>query len=164
MKLRKLISGGQTGADEGGLEAGLAMGLETGGHAPKGFLTENGPNPELGTKYGVVEHTSELYPPRTITNVANSTGTIRFGFDFTTAGERCTLRAIKDLKKPDFKVDVLTPPPIEEAVAWLVEKNIEVLNVAGNRETTWPGMKDFVRDYLCRVIQATMLLEINDAG
>ena len=35
MKLRKIISGGQTGVDRAGLEAGKKLNLETGGTAPK---------------------------------------------------------------------------------------------------------------------------------
>jgi hypothetical protein len=45
--LTKIISGGQTGSDQGGLEAGQKLGLETGGWIPKGWLTEIGANPEL---------------------------------------------------------------------------------------------------------------------
>lgn len=33
--LRKVISGGQTGADRGGIDAAFEMGLKTGGHAPR---------------------------------------------------------------------------------------------------------------------------------
>ncbi len=41
------ISGGQSGADFGGLLAAKRCGIPTGGKIPKGFLTENGPKPEL---------------------------------------------------------------------------------------------------------------------
>lgn len=36
----KIISGGQTGADMGGLEAAREYGFPTGGYAPKGWMTE----------------------------------------------------------------------------------------------------------------------------
>ena len=45
MFLTKIISGGQTGADYGALLAAHALGLETGGWAPKGWRTEDGPKP-----------------------------------------------------------------------------------------------------------------------
>lgn len=45
MPLRWIISGGQTGADQGGLDAGKALGLKTGGLMPKGWRTEAGPRP-----------------------------------------------------------------------------------------------------------------------
>ncbi len=47
-KVVRIISGGQTGADRAGLEAGKLLGVATGGTAPANFLTENGmcwPNP-----------------------------------------------------------------------------------------------------------------------
>jgi hypothetical protein len=39
--IEKLISGGQTGADRAGLEAAKALGIATGGTAPKGWRIEN---------------------------------------------------------------------------------------------------------------------------
>jgi hypothetical protein len=41
--LELVISGGQTGADQGGLRATRACGIPTGGWAPRGWLTEAGP-------------------------------------------------------------------------------------------------------------------------
>ena len=45
--IKKIISGGQTGADQIGLEVALSLGIPTGGTAPKGFITETGPNYKL---------------------------------------------------------------------------------------------------------------------
>ena len=47
MKLRKVISGGQTGADRTGLECAKALGLETGGTAPDSWRTDEGHDPTL---------------------------------------------------------------------------------------------------------------------
>lgn len=41
-KVVRIISGGQTGADRAGLEAGRSLGVATGGTAPGDFLTEFG--------------------------------------------------------------------------------------------------------------------------
>ena len=38
----KIVSGGQTGADRGGLEAAIHLGLDWGGWAPKGWRAEDG--------------------------------------------------------------------------------------------------------------------------
>jgi hypothetical protein len=46
-------SGGQTGVDRGALEGAQGTGLPTGGFAPKDWITEKGPAPELGTKFGL---------------------------------------------------------------------------------------------------------------
>ena len=39
--LSRIISGGQTGADEGGLMAAALLGIPTGGWMPRGFLRES---------------------------------------------------------------------------------------------------------------------------
>ena len=53
-RLRKIESGGQTGADQAGLRAARAERLETGGWAPKGWETEEGPAPWLADS-GLIE-------------------------------------------------------------------------------------------------------------
>ena len=40
--LRKIISGGQTGADRAGLDFAIETGLEHGGYVPKGRKAEDG--------------------------------------------------------------------------------------------------------------------------
>ena len=63
----------------------------------------------------MVEHSSSYYPPRTEDNVKNSDGTIRFAKSFTSAGEKCTKKAIKWFGKPH--IDVHLDHPLEpEAV------------------------------------------------
>lgn len=151
--LRKIISGGQTGADQGGLRAGKKLGLETGGWIPKGFLTELGFCPELGERFGLVEHSSPKYPPRTFSNAKDSDGTIRFAINFETAGEKCTLKAIDQYKKPHFDIDVADPHPAKTVAEWIESNKIEVLNVAGNREATFPGIGEFVENFLIEVGQ-----------
>ena len=47
MTLTTIISGGQTGADQAGLLAAQALGLQTGGWAPHGWRTDAGPAPWL---------------------------------------------------------------------------------------------------------------------
>ena len=44
----KIVSGGQTGVDQGALDAAMSLGLAWGGWAPKGWLAENG---TIGEKY-----------------------------------------------------------------------------------------------------------------
>ena len=50
--LDKVISGGQTGADQAGWRAARAVGIPTGGWMPLGFLTEDSPRPEFADLYG----------------------------------------------------------------------------------------------------------------
>lgn len=53
--LKKVISGGQIGADRAGLEAAFKLGITTGGWAPMGFITYAGKDPELGSKFNLKE-------------------------------------------------------------------------------------------------------------
>lgn len=154
--LKKVVSGGQTGADEGGLIAAKKAGLETGGYVPKGFITEYGPNPDLGRTYGLVETVSSNYVPRTYANAKLGDGTIRFATDFTSRGEIVTLDGIAKYNKPYIDVHVSNPCPISDVVRWIKDNNIEVLNVAGNRESTSPGIQEFVVYFLEKVFKELM--------
>jgi hypothetical protein len=74
--LEKIITGGQTGADQAAWRAARVYGLPTGGWLPKGFLTEDGPRPEFATLYGAQEMPTDSYRARTEQNVRDSHGTV----------------------------------------------------------------------------------------
>lgn len=131
--LKKILSGGQSGADYAGLIAGNILGLETGGTAPKGWRIcrydgTDGSNPQLAL-FGLVEHASRDYPPRTKQNAADSDGTVWFGYAGSPGG-KLTIKTCKALGKPY----ILNPEP-ERLYQWQQHHRIEVLNVAGNRES-----------------------------
>lgn len=132
MILDKVISGGQTGADMAGLAAARIFLIPTGGTAAKGFMTENGPKINL-KDLGLVEGGS--YIQRTYQNVGDSDGTIRLAINFESPGEKCTLRAIEEYKKPHFDVNLLTPTICSDVSMWIIHHRIRILNVAGNRES-----------------------------
>ena len=156
--VKLVISGGQVGADQGGLCAAYDLNIPTGGTAPKGYRTLYGSNPKLAL-LGLKESTSEKYPPRTYDNVKNSDGTIRFANDFNSSGEACTLKAIRQYNKPYIDINIGVPLKITEVVKWIRKHDINILNVAGNagRDRKESSLIfDFVRDYLKQV-----LLELN---
>jgi hypothetical protein len=148
LDLRKVISGGQTGADQGGLRIAKALGIPTGGWLPKGCITLDGPQPALLEEYNMQEHPKEGYALRTEANVRDSDGTIRFATNFKSPGEKCTLKAINWFKKPHIDVDLNDPRPWHDVVFWIAEHRIRTLNVAGNSEQTSPGIGDKVYEYL----------------
>ncbi len=137
--IKTIISGGQDGADLAGLVVGNKFGLKTGGTMPLGFKTLSGPKPEYEKLYGVKQHHSSDYAPRTALNVQNSDGTVRLAANFDSRGEICTLNAIRQHKKPYIDVDLTDPRPIKDLMDWIIENKIETLNVAGNAEQTFPG-------------------------
>ena len=165
--LEKIISGGQTGADQAGLLVARQFGLATGGWMPSGFLTSTGANPELAREFGLLEHTGG-YPERTRANVRESDGTIRLAASFWTSGERCTLKWIKHYGKPSFSVEMLAPQPAELVVQWLLENKIRVLKVSGNSEpknasAKTAGITPFVQQYLAQVLRSLGLRELPTA-
>ena len=153
MYIQRIISGGQTGADRAALVAAKAAGIATGGWMPKGFRAQDGPRPEFATLYGIREHASDRYPPRTALNVKESDATLRFATDWDSPGEVLTSRMCSRYGKPQLEVTPggeLTPEVVAE---WIVRNNVRVLNVAGNTERTSPGIETFVSNFLAEVFR-----------
>jgi Circularly permutated YpsA SLOG family len=152
----KIVSGGQTGADIGGLTAARQLGLQTGGFAPKGWLTEDGPRESLLRSFGLIECEEDGYPERTRRNVVHSDGTLLVG-DYQRGGSRLTYELAKELNRPLFSI---TWPNTEDAIQdivdqfrhWLELHGIKVLNVAGNRESQTPGIVEFTRGFLVKAL------------
>ena len=149
--LKKIISGGQTGADMGGLLAARELGIETGGMAPKGWLTENGPEEVLLRSFGLSECEEEGFPARTRRNVADSSGTLLVG-EYETGGSRLTFEVATQLNRPLFLVAFGNFGNVQDFQRWLEEHQIQVLNVAGNRESESPGIAEFTRQFLLKAL------------
>jgi hypothetical protein len=149
--IKKVISGGQTGADHAGIEAARQCDILTGGWMPKGFLTQDGFKPEMQKLYGMIEHSSPKYPPRTFTNVKESDGTIRFARNFNSSGELLTMKAISQYRRPFIDVHIDNPIDIDDVKLWIIHHKIETLNVAGNSESRAPGIFEFVLEYMKKV-------------
>lgn len=133
----KIISGGQYGADQAGLKVAMDLGLKTGGMCPLGWKTKFGPRPQLA-KLGLIEHpTSDNYAVRTAWNVKNSDATVRFAYDFDSAGENATYNSIVKYNKPYFDInldDVISGNNLYviDIAKFFDENHVGILNVAGN--------------------------------
>jgi hypothetical protein len=150
--LRKIISGGQTGADQGALAAAKILGIDTGGWMPQGFRTQTFPRPEFRDIYGMFEHTRREYPPRTAANVRWGTATLIFG-NPTSLGCKLTERLCKKHRRPVRIVHWRSGWSIDRTVEamfreWVIDRGIDILNVAGNREESQPGIHVACRDFL----------------
>ena len=145
-----IISGGQTGADQGGLAGAKVLGIKTGGTAPLHYRTDEGNNPSLlRDVYGLKESKYWAYPPRTKDNVRDSDATLWVG-KTTSPGFYCTKKACDSLGKQMF-----INPSAAELRAYCQSLNVAVLNVAGNREKSNPGIHDRTRDLIveaCKVL------------
>lgn len=146
----KIISGGQTGADFGGLRAGEILGIPTGGWAAKGWLTENGPQPVLGSRYRLFECSVAGYPARTKLNVTTSDYTIIFYTDVESKGTELTLKhcwskgGLRFSVMPLLRMDALRDVLIND----LNKYQPKIINIAGNRESKSPGIHHKVIKFL----------------
>jgi hypothetical protein len=146
---RKIISGGQSGADLGALLAGEALGTATGGAMPKGFRTEAGPRPSYAERFGMHETSSSSYRSRTLQNVIESDATVIFGGPLLAGGSLLTKRLCDRLGRPCIVLDFpATNDQRKRFAEWLASHPIQVLNVAGNRESRSPGIEEFVFNFL----------------
>lgn len=148
MSVQKILSGGQTGSDLGGLLAAEELKIPTGGTAPKRWRTERGANPALGTRFHLTESQSGHYLMRTRVNVFESDGTVIFTrVGVLEGGSAATAAICVELNKP-----VIANPTIDQFRLWLADHDIQVLNVAGNRESVAPGIEQRVRQFLVEAL------------
>ena len=142
-RLVKVISGGQTGADQGALVAAKAFGLLTGGWAPHGWRTQDGPNLLLKS-FGLKEHADPGYGGRTEANVKEADFTLGIALNPSSPGMRLTESLCKKHDKPYFFITILDAytsdeqliqlqAQLDEAIRLLAAHQPRVLNVAGNR-------------------------------
>lgn len=131
--IRKIISGGQTGADRAALDAAIKLGIPHGGWIPKGRLTENGSLPD---KYQLVEMPGSSYSQRTEQNVIDSNGTLIVSHGQLIEGSDYTRKMAIKHHRPWLHVDLNQTPAFKAAAlihSWIDENAIEILNVAGPR-------------------------------
>jgi hypothetical protein len=167
--LEKIISGGQTGADRAGWRAAKLFGIPTGGWMPSGFIAEDGLHPEFADEFGVQESPSAGYPDRTRRNVADSDATIFFGNR--SAGYGATYWACVEMRKPIILVSIdevednntIWSNQPSSIAAWITRAGVPVhynpepiktLNIAGNRESSWPGIGEDVEKMVCAILEA----------
>ena len=131
VKLERIISGGQTGADQAALDVAIELSIPHGGWVPKGRRTERGPLPE---KYRMKEMPTDSYPKRTEQNVIDSDGTLILSHGDLSEGSYYTRMMAAKHGKPWIHIDA-DKHSVEVAVqmirTWISGNDIEVLNVAG---------------------------------
>jgi predicted Rossmann-fold nucleotide-binding protein len=146
MTITKLVSGGQTGADRGGLDAAIYCDIPYGGWCPNGRKAEDGVIPKHYE--GLLETKSVDYRSRTEANVVDSDATIVFTYGPPTGGSTLTVKYAKKHNRPCIAVDLDRPreqivDSIGQWIEGLAQKDI-VLNVAGSRESKALGIQHSV--------------------
>jgi len=146
--LKKIISGGQTGADRAALDVAIKFNIEHGGWIPKGRKTEDGPLP---VKYQLLEMGTNDYRQRTKQNIIDSHGTVIISRGNLTGGSKLTQSFAMVVGKPNCYLDLLAAEEFDAAIilkSFILENNIHTLNVAGPRLSHHPGIYRDVKTIL----------------
>jgi len=136
--IKKIISGGQTGADQAAIDVAIHMGIPYGGWLPRGRKTEKGPLPD---KYLLQELPDSRYSKRTEKNVIDSDGTLIMSHGKLTGGSELTREIAEKNNRPCLHIDLNKTIVFKAAgqiKTWIETYKIEVLNIAGPRESNDP--------------------------
>jgi hypothetical protein len=153
----RIVSGGQTGVDRAALDAALERGIPCGGWCPPGRAAEDGSIPG---RYPLTETPESSGPEapdvpnsqRTAWNVRDSDGTLVLTRGEPDRGTALTIRLAGQSGKPYLVAELAGQPRAADVRHWVQAHGIRVLNVAGPRESSSPGIYhealQFLRDLL----------------
>jgi len=156
--LKKIISGGQTGADQAALDVAIKLGIPHGGWIPRGRKTETG---VLDHKYNLKEMETFDYNKRTEQNVIDSDGTLIISHGRLSGGSDYTREMTLLHHRPWLHIDLNKRSAFQSAEkikSWLTENEIEVLNVAGPRASKDPAIYQATVD----IIETVLYLDLVD--
>lgn len=152
--IRQIISGGQTGVDRGALEAAIELGIEHGGWCPRRRLAEDGPIPK---RFRLHETESTEYWVRTERNVIDSDGTLVLHLGQLSGGTQFTYRMTRKHNKPSLLIDLGDHPLPQRAREWINEHHIEVVNVAGPRESASKGIGRRAQEFIVSIFSTEVV-------
>jgi hypothetical protein len=135
--VRRIVSGGQTGVDRAALDVALRLNLPCGGWCPKGRRAEDGPIPR---RYPLIETPSAAYRQRTEWNVRDADGTLVLSCGRITGGTALAVREASRQDQPLLVLDLNQDPRPSLVPGWARAYRVRVLNVAGPRESSCPGV------------------------
>ena len=151
-RVHRVISGGQTGADRGGLDAAARLGLPRGGWCPRGRRAEDGVVPP---EYPLRETRTSAYEERTELNVRWADATVVFTKGPPQGGSALTIELAKGLGKPVLHVDLGRldrAGAVRTVRAWISREGVSTLNVAGSREGGAAGLRREVEEILVEAL------------
>ena len=153
--VRRIVSGGQTGADRAALDAALAAGVATGGWCPAGGVAEDVPEaPGVLARYPTLRETESPDPAeRTRLNVRDSDATLAVVPEGAPTGG--TLLAVQEAARLGRPCLVTTGNDPAGVLRWLATLGEGItLNVAGLRESGSPGVYDVTLRLVAAILDA----------
>ena len=148
--ITKIVSGGQTGVDRAALDVAIARGISHGGWCPRGRRAEDGRIPKV---YDLWETDERDYSMRTRCNVEDSDGTLILSGGELTGGTALTRKLAKREGSPVHVVDLRQELSFAVVEQWLLDNRIQVLNIAGPRESQQPGICEQTREWLSGLLE-----------
>lgn len=156
MRIVKIVSGGQSGADRAALDAAIACGVPHGGWCPRGRRAEDG---VIAPKYNLKETDTFSYAVRTRANVEDSDVTLIFSHGPLTGGSLLTQQVANELGRPCVHIDLnrdLRSLEDSTALHAMLEKAAECrsvrLNVAGPRASGDASIYEAVHAVVCDLL------------
>ena len=149
--IKKIVSGGQTGADRAALDWAIQNNIAHGGWCPKGRRAEDGIIP---SRYTMQETESKEYKQRTKWNVRDSDATLIISLlPKLVGGSLFTHEYTKEITKPSLHV--YPKSKWHKQIRNFIEKNsIQILNVAGPRRSGKENIDQFVYEVLDEILKA----------
>jgi len=135
-----IVSGGQTGVDRAALDAALAHGITCAGWCPEGRLAEDG---EIPDRYPLTELEGAGYPERTRQNVYDTDATVVLTEGLASEGAMLTVTSCQQAGCPFLVLNIAVMGSgiaADKMLKFIQEKGVQVLNVAGPRESESPGI------------------------
>lgn len=154
--INKIISGGQTGVDRAALDVAIKLNLAHGGWCPLGRLAELGKT--IPKKYLLKETASSDYNERTALNIKDSDGTLILiitGRNNIKDGTLFTIQKADRTCKPYLIVNLSKSYSISNIANWVTENSINILNIAGPRESTCPGIYNISLNFIKTLMMHT---------
>jgi hypothetical protein len=150
--IKKIISGGQTGADQAALDTAIRWNIPHGGWLPRGRLTEAGRLPD---RYQMQEMPTDSYAARTERNVIDSDGTLIISHGPLTDGSKYTKEMAQKHNRPFLHIDLNEtdiPNAARHVYNWIADTRIKTLNTAGSRASNDPSIYQSVVHLLTNVL------------
>lgn len=158
--IKKIISGGQTGAERAALDAAIQFNISHCGWIPKGRVTEAG---RLPNKYKLTEMAAGSYTKSREQNVIDSGGTLIISHGDLSAESKFIHEKVLEYNKQCLHIDLEKINAFQAAHVvkkWVSDYSIEILNVTG------PNISEdkYIYQATMRLLTTLFHMEIIESG